>query len=84
MWMICGAAIQFQHLKFHPPFLDLEKRTEFQSKLKELLGVEISDDILNKRPSLSWEKLKTEDARKNFYEILDWAVKEIKIYEKGN
>ncbi|MEH7495168.1 hypothetical protein [Neobacillus niacini] len=32
-------------------------------------------DSLNKRPSFSWEKLKTEEARNNFYEILDWAVK---------
>jgi hypothetical protein len=83
MWTYGAFELQFQHLKFHPPFSDLRKRMEFQSKLNELLGVEISDDSLNKRPSFSWEKLKTEEARKNFYEILDWAVKKIKIYENG-
>jgi hypothetical protein len=57
---------------------------DFQTKLKELLGVALTDDSLNKRPSFSWEKLKTEEARKNFYEILEWAVKEIKTYENGD
>lgn len=84
MWTYGAFELQFQHLKFHPPFSDLEKRMEFQSKLKVLLGVELTDDSLNKRPSFSWEKLKTEEARKNFYEILDWAVKEIKTYENGD
>jgi hypothetical protein len=84
MWTYGAFELQFQHLKFYPPFSDLEKRREFQTKLKELLGVEITDNSLNKRPSFSWEKLKTEEARKNFYEILDWAVNEVKIYEKGN
>ena len=82
MWTYGQFELQFQYLKNHPPFSDLQKRMEFKAKLKELLEVEITDESLNYRPSFSWEKLKTDTSRGNLTELLSWAVEEIKKYER--
>lgn len=70
--------IYFQHYKNKKPFDSEEKRKELLNKLNLISGVEIQDYEISKRPRINISILKEGDNLKNFLEIFEWFINEIK------
>ncbi|HZY66876.1 MAG TPA: hypothetical protein VFE21_13485 [Rubrobacteraceae bacterium] len=69
-------AVNFQFLK--GPFGNERKRRELLQRLNKISGVDISADRINGQPSFPLSVLKDEAALKQFLEVLDWFVQEVK------
>jgi hypothetical protein len=65
--------IQFQWMARQPPFDSLEKRVELQTKLNAIVGVEIPDESLSRRPSIPLAMLANDEALTLFLGVMDWA-----------
>jgi hypothetical protein len=70
--------IQFQYMRLKPPFDELSKRRELLRRLNEIPGIQISEEALEKRPSIALAAFVDPVALKQFLDALDWAVTEIK------
>jgi len=66
--------IQFSSMRL-PPFNTLEKRRELADRLSDAIGVQFTDDQLNKIPGI---KMATLDERQveAFIKVFDWYLKE--------
>lgn len=71
MWTSGIIEIQFQHCK--PPFNDIGKKKVFRDKLVQLTNVEIPDERLTGRPTISWTKFKTRTAER-FLKIYSYGI----------
>jgi hypothetical protein len=70
--------IQFQHIAKRPPFDDSALRAEFCRLLNAIDGVEISGEMLSRRPSIDLIVIASKEAFERFTGVLDWA------YEQAN
>ena len=68
--------VQFQFLLRRAPFNAHERRVELQQRLNVIPGVEIPDEGLGKRPSISLEALTDESALQAFLSAMDWAFEQ--------
>ena len=69
--------IYFQHLMSKPPFEDIELRRELRTRLNKVADVNLAEDVLSKRPSISLDTLGTEKSQADFIAVLDWTIEEI-------
>lgn len=74
--------IYFQHFK--APFDSDEKKKELVSKFNSITGIQLSDSVLNKRPSIDCNILATKENYKRFLEIYREMIAEIQKYEEVN
>ena len=65
-------------MRTKPPFSDELKRSEVLRRLNEIPGITIPDQAIDKYPSLPLSALRNEATLKQFLEILDWIVQEVK------
>ncbi len=70
--------IYFQWLKTKPPFADVSKRIALLDRLNSIAGVSISNDAIERRPSISLSLLAVPHALDQFFRVLEWVVEEIK------
>lgn len=77
VWTYGRLEVQFQQMKTEP-FNRESERLELLRRLNEIPGVDLSTDRINKRPSFPLSALKDETALKQFLEVLDWFVQEVK------
>lgn len=70
--------IQLGAIKDNPPFNDEPKRLQVLHRLNQIPGVSIPEGAVDKYPSIALTKLRSESPLKQFLEVLDWVVGEIK------
>jgi len=68
----------FQWLEPRPPFTDETKRMELLHRLNETTGVDLPAGRITGRPSFPLAALNDEADLKQFLEVLDWFVQEVK------
>ncbi len=78
IWTNGYVQTQFGSMQTRPPFNDESKRLELLSRLNAIPGVDIPDDAITRFPSIRLSTLKDEAVLKQFLEVLDWCVQEIK------
>ena len=65
--------IQFQHIAKRRPFADRALREELRQRLSHIEGAEIRPDMLDKRPSIPLDALRSQRALDIFTNAMDWA-----------
>lgn len=78
MWTTGGVEIQFQHMLNRPLYSDISRRQQLLDDLNSLSGVHISQDRIDKRPSIPYLTFNDEIAINQFMEIWDNYIQEIK------
>jgi hypothetical protein len=75
--------IQFQHIAKRPPFDDRSLRDELRLRLNEIPAVSISEEMLERRPSIDLFTMRSAEALKAFTEAMDWAFAQAKRQAEG-
>lgn len=70
--------INFYYLKMKPPFDNEDLRRELLRRINEVPGVNISQELIVKGPSISLKILGNRDALEKFLSALTWAVQQIR------
>jgi hypothetical protein len=70
--------VKFALMRDKSPFEDEEKRKELRHRLNEIPGVDLPADRMNRYPTFPLSALKDEPTIKQFLEVLDWFVQEVK------
>jgi hypothetical protein len=78
VWTYGRTEIQFQMMQGRAPYDAESRRLELLDRLNELPGVNISADKIAKRPSISLGLLEDDTAVKQFLNIFDRVIEEIK------
>ncbi len=78
VWTDGSLTIWFGDMRTKPAFNDELKRLEFLRRLNEIPGVTIPDKAIDKYPSISLSTLNSEIALKQFLEVLNWFVQEVR------
>ena len=78
VWTYGKVELQFQWMKNYDAFYSNEKRKEFLRRVNSIPGITISDERIAMRPSFDLSILNNETNFKQFIEILDWFVEEIR------
>jgi len=78
IWTYGKVEIQFQWLKTKPPFDDEIKRKEILNKLNQIPDVNIPDDAITRRPNIPLSTFKDDTKLKQFKEVLNSMIKEIR------
>jgi len=68
--------VQFQWMLRRPPFDEFQRRVELQLKLNSIPGVEIPDEGLDKRPSISLSVLTNGSSLTAFLSAMAWAFEQ--------
>jgi len=77
LWTYGGVEIQFQWMN-KKPYDDISKRKQLLAALNQLPGVSISENRLDKRPSIGYALLKDKKAMAQFFDIWQKYIKNIK------
>ena len=78
IWTSGNIEVQFQWMQTRPPFDNEAKRLELLHRLNELPGVSLPSQAINRRPSIALSNLKDAVFLKEFLDIFDWVIQEIK------
>lgn len=78
VWTEGGISIRFDNMKYRPPYDDENKRLDLLGRLNKIPSVKISDKFIGSSPTIKYSILKDKAILKQFMEVLDWAVQEIK------
>ena len=78
VWTYGNIEVQFQWMQTRPPFDNEAKRLELLHRLNELPGVSLPSQAINRRPSFALSNLKDAVVLKEFLDIFDWVIQEIK------
>ncbi|TAN32188.1 hypothetical protein EPN29_08355 [bacterium] len=78
VWTYGRVEIGFQYLRTRPPFTDPIVRQELLRKLNEIPAVQLTSDAIEKRPSIVLTDLASEAGRSRFFQVLEWAVEQVK------
>jgi len=78
IWTYGKAEIQFQWLQSRPPFNEESKRRELLDRLNKIPEVSIPVDAISRRPSIPLYIFKDEKTLDQFFETLEWVIKEIR------
>ena len=70
--------IYFQWYQYKPPFDAVEKRVELLQRLNAIAGVSIPSEAITRRPTIPLAALRDEIALRQFLEVFDWFVQEVK------
>ncbi|MDP8313727.1 MAG: hypothetical protein RAP70_01465 [Candidatus Celaenobacter antarcticus] len=77
IWTYGKIEIYFQWYKDKPPFDSIETRKKILNKLNEIKGVNISENKINKRPSIDIKLLEEKSEYDKFIKIYDWFFNEL-------
>ena len=70
--------LQFQLLQSKTPFDSESKRLELLQRFNKINGISLSEDAINRYPSVFLSTLKDEPSLSKFIETLDWFIEAIK------
>ena len=69
-------------VRHNAPFDVDEKRLELLRRLNELPGVDLPEDGITRRPSISFAALANPNALAMFLKVMEWAIKEVEAASK--
>jgi hypothetical protein len=75
--------IYFQWLKNAAPF-DESKRNEFLDRLNRIAGIRLPAEAIDRRPSIKLATLAQPDRLRQFFDVLEWAIAEIRASGGGH
>jgi hypothetical protein len=78
IWTNGYIEFQFQYMKPNPPFDDSGKRLELLGRLNQIPGIDLSEDVINRRPSVPLSFFTDEARFTQLRGVLDWVLEEIK------
>ena len=78
IWTYGKVEIQFKWLQKRPPFDAESKLKELLDRLNMIPAIKIPPDGITRRPNISLSAFSDGDSLKQFLEVLDWVVQEIK------
>ena len=79
IWTYGKIEIQFQWLMNKSPFDDEMKRKELLKRLNQILGVEIPEKAITRRPNILLSTFKDASSLRQLLETLDWVIQEIEF-----
>ncbi|MGV8124993.1 MAG: hypothetical protein AB2L14_35035 [Candidatus Xenobiia bacterium LiM19] len=77
LWTYGTVEIEFQYLKNKPPFENRDLRIELLNHLNKIRGVRLTEEMIDRRPTISFGILKDEKVLKQFIETMEWVVERI-------
>ena len=77
VWTSCWLEFYFQHYKNWPPFDELEKRKELMKRLNEIPGVNLTENEIDKRPSVPLSIFQNEANLKALQSAFEWFVAQL-------
>lgn len=77
VWTYGRVELQFQWLKRCAPFDSEAARLELLRRINEIPQVRFEMDVISRRPAFDLELLSNPDAKKAFYNAMQWAASEI-------
>jgi hypothetical protein len=77
-WSQGHIELYFQHMRNREPFGILENRRELLTRLNQLPGIRLPDEVLERRPSIPMAVLTSEQAMQQFLAVGDWYLDEIR------
>lgn len=80
IWTNGRIELQFQWLKRCAPFDSEAARLELLRRINEISQVRFKTDVISRRPAFDLELLSSTEAKKAFYDAMQWAAGQI---EKG-
>jgi len=78
MWTYGSIEFQFQYIREHPIFDNIQKRKKILDKLNTIPGVSIPKDGVERRPSIYFSDLETESSLNLFFSIWEEYLNEIR------
>jgi hypothetical protein len=70
----------FQYMQPNPPFDDPAKRLELLHRLNKIQGIDLSEDTIDRRPSVPISLFHGEKRLEELLRILDWTIQEIRNF----
>jgi hypothetical protein len=70
--------LQFQYMQSKPPFDEEKKRLELLHRLNRVPGIQLSENAINRRPSVPLSTLVNSEVLEQFLETLTWFTNEVK------
>lgn len=78
IWSYGKIEVQFKPLQSRPPFDTESKRNELLDRLNQIPDFDIPVDAIVRFPKVDLSALKNGDSLKQFLDVLDWVVQEVK------
>ncbi len=78
LWSSGGIELYFYWHARKPPFDNIEKQLELLRRLNRIDGISLSEDALNKRPSITFDVLLKDQSLRQFFDAFTWYLEEIK------
>jgi hypothetical protein len=78
VWTYSGVELQFQHMQGRPPFGEIDKRREMLVRLNKIPGINLSDSVLTRRPSVPFAVLEKQENLEGFLRVWEWYLDEIR------
>jgi hypothetical protein len=78
IWTNGKVEIKFGWLQSRPPFNEESERKELLDRLNQISGVSIPADAISRHPSIPISVFTNEKSLKQFFETLEWVIKEIR------
>jgi len=70
--------LYFQWYQYKKPFDSENKRIELLDRLNKIKGIDLPKDAINRRPSIRLEVFADSEARREFLEVFEWMIEQIK------
>ncbi|PAU95371.1 hypothetical protein CK503_04030 [Aliifodinibius salipaludis] len=77
VWTTGYVELYFQWHSYKKPFDSEELRLEMLEKFKQIKGISLNKDDINKRPSVQFNILQQGDNLEKFFEIHEWFIKQL-------
>lgn len=78
VWTNGTVEIYFYWYQYKPPFDTEERRRALLTRLNAIPGISLPEEAIAKRPGIPLSALHDEEALRQFLEVFDWFVEEIK------
>lgn len=78
VWTYGTVEIYFYWYQYKAPFDSEEKRWELLSRLNAIEGVSLPNEAIVKRPGIALSTFEDKTALKQFFEVFDWVIQEIR------
>ena len=80
IWSNDYVELQFDYMRRRPPFDDQAKRQDLADRFAALPGFTLASNAIDKLPSVGLDALHDVNVRRQFFDVLDWFVAEVKAH----
>lgn len=80
LWSNDYVEFEFEYMRTRPPFDDDAKRKELADRFAALPALALPEDAIDKLPSVRMAPLYSAAVRRQFFDVLDWFVAEVRAH----